>query len=114
MMKKLILLALLPAFCTAVYAEELNQRTHLPPEVQVKVNKYIAQSYIQGQIAEKKSQQELKNTTHNNDSNANTSGNATNASGSTQVINSISNVRQAPKEVITVAHDIVNICFHCR
>lgn len=96
-MKKLLLGLVLLGCSTTCWAD-LNERNHLPPSVQVKVNKHIAQAYIRGNAVKAQAGQD---------------GDA--SGGGTQVINSFSNVRQAPKEVVTaVRGDIVNVCFHCQ
>lgn len=118
-MKNLIFLALLPTFCVTAYAaDDLNQRTHIQPSVQTKINQEIAKAYIRGQATQSQSDQAINNKNQLNNkiptskNNANSS-NSTN--GAQMTINNFENVRQAPKEVITaVRGDIINICFHCR
>ena len=97
---KTLLLGLVLLGCSATCWADLNERSHLPPSVQVKVNKHIAQAYIRGNAVKAQAGQ-------GQDGDA--------SGGGTQVINSFSNVRQAPKEVVTaVRGDIVNVCFHCQ
>lgn len=106
-MKRLIFLAWSVVTASA-QADDINQRTGLPPEAQVKIGKVVAESYIRGQSALSQTDEVLSQVTRGNNSNG---------AGTTQSINNVSNVRpgQTPKEVITYAPDgIYNICFHCQ
>jgi len=93
---KFLLYGILLLFSIQVYADNINQREGLSPSSQLKVNKQLARSYV-------------------DDSNTVTdTTNISNGNGSDQTINSFINVRDTPKEVITVVDgDIINICFHC-
>lgn len=94
---KLLLYGLFLLFSFQAYADNINQREGLSPSSQLKVNKQLARSYF-------------------DDTNMVTdTKNHSNGDGADQIINSFSNVRDTPNEVITVVDgDIINICFHCR
>ncbi len=94
---KLLLYGTLLLFSFQAYADSINQREGLSPSSQLKVNKQLARSYVDDSNT-------VTDTTNISDGN-----------GSDQTINSFTNVRDTPDEVITVVDgDIINICFHCR
>ncbi len=102
-MKKLLYLLML-SISVQVYADDLNKRTGISPKVQIKVNKQIAKFYIKQKTAARTLNNRVRTQKYSSGS-----------SNNVQAINNVSNVRYAPKEVITaVRGDIVNICFHCR
>ena len=76
----------------ATYAKEVNQRRHLAPEVRVKVGKVLAKRHVY---------KYKKDTNPAEYINYEGRGN--------QIIGDFSYVRNAPREVIIVADDIINV-----
>lgn len=104
------LLLVISCFYSHSYAEAFNGRTDLKPKSRVRINKVLAKSYLP--IKESHHRTNPNTSVQRGDSR---SGAAKTSSASIQNINSFSNVRYAPREVITsVKGDIINICFHCR
>jgi hypothetical protein len=101
-MNTFLLIALLWALnigtCTA--AGELNARTHLDPATQAKVNNLLANTYTQGDAAQKT----VTETTA-----------ATGKQAGQQVnIGSSQNARNAPREQTTVINrDVIVVCHRC-
>ncbi len=108
-MKQLIFMMLTLFFCSHSQADNINKRTSIKPRVQTKINKQIARSYLRKKEDKQQAEEVASEKSGYQAQDGNQYGSGT------QTINSFSNVRYAPREVITsVKGDIVNICFHCR
>ncbi|MCK5727978.1 MAG: hypothetical protein KAH08_02035 [Methylococcales bacterium] len=103
------LIVIIACFYSKSYADSINSRTDLKPKSRVRVNKALAKSYVP-----LRKNYGRKSDEHTSIQRGSVGSNRTSAS-SIQTINSFSNVRYAPREVVTsVQGDIINICFHCR
>lgn len=107
-MKKAYTLGCVALLCAAMWQpvraeSDFNKRTHLAPDIRLKVNKQLAKRFVYPKLVQ----------------NAYASGSYLDMPGNgigNQSIVSLGHVRQAPKEIIVVAEDIINIttCRGCR
>lgn len=89
-----------------VFAQDFNKRTHLAPDVRVKVNKHLAKRFVQPGLVKQRHGQN-----HNNGIPAPW---GESSGGANQTLVDLGYTRQAPREIIIVADDIINYCLACR
>ena len=91
------LLAILAATPGSVSADDYNQRPHLEPSMNAKVNRVIAKSWVDRNRGKESFEQVRSGKGCGN-----------------QVVGDFSNMKNPPREVIIVADDIININQNCR